>query len=148
MSGCLIKALDRKRFDFQYLGLTASQNVTLVPDIESCDYSWAAIYVRVHARTMFAGQALKVQLFNVLPCETDGREFIETQPVGGSGAPDPILTVTVTSALPTAVPGIYYGSVSNPGPYVKLALTATQASVSTAGFYAEISVLVLMREVA
>lgn len=147
MSCCLIKALGQKRFDFGYLGAAASQSITLVPVIESCDYGWAAIYVRVHERTMVAGQTLKIQLFNVLPCETDGREFIETQPVGGSGLPEPILSVTVSSALPTAIPGIYYNSVNSPGPYLKLALTATQAGAGS-NFYTEISVLILMRETA
>jgi hypothetical protein len=145
MGCCLIKALEQRRFDFGFLAGNASQNVTLVPVIESCNYALVGIYARVHARTMAVGQSLSFHLFNILPSDTDGREFIETEPPGGAGAPDPMLTVTLTSALPTAVPGIYFGTVSNPGPYLKLVLKATQAS-SPASFYVETSALVLLRE--
>ncbi|MBK7830559.1 hypothetical protein [Nannocystis sp.] len=55
--------------------------------------------------------------------------------------------LTINSALPTAVPGIYYAASKAVGPYLKLVLNAIQAS-SPATFYAEISLVLHMRELA
>ena len=145
MSHCLINALDQKRYDFGYLGGSDSRSITLVPVIEACNYGWVSISVRVHARSMVAGQTVTLQLFNTLPSETDGREFIEYSPT--SVTPNALLVVTMTSAVPTVIPSVLFGATTNTGPYLKLVLTATQAA-SPDIFYIETSVVVLMRETA
>lgn len=142
MSGTVINILDRKRCEFSYLSGGSSQSATLVPMIEACGYGFVAIYARLHARSMTVGQALTLSLYNILPSDEDAREFVETD---ASGVPLSILDLTLTSALPFAAPGIFYSATTSTGPYLKLGLQATQAS-SPATFYAEISVLLLMRE--
>lgn len=145
MSHSLINALEQNRYDFGYLAGSSSRIITLVPVIEACNFGWVSISARVHARNMVAGQTVTLQLFNTLPCETDGREFIEYSPT--SVTPNALLTVTVTSAVPTVIPSVLFGATTNTGPYLKLVLTATQAS-SPDVFYIEASVVVLMRETA
>lgn len=142
MSCNLIKALGRRRFDFGFLAGSASQSVTLLPIIDSCEYNFVSIQARVHQRSMASGQSLNFHLYNTLPSDEDGREFIETEQL--TAVPLPLLTLTLTSDLPFGVPGISYNNSSNPGPYLKLVLTATQAS-SPSNFYIETSALVLMR---
>lgn len=143
MRHCLIDALEQKRFDFGYLAGSASRAVTLLPAIEAANHSWVSLNVRVHARDMVAGQSVTLQLFNTLPCETDNREFIEYSPT--SVTPNALLTVTISSAVPTVVPSVLFNATTNTGPYLKLVLTANQAS-SPGIFYLETSVVVLMRE--
>lgn len=142
MSGTVINVLDRKRFEFSYLSGGSSQSITVVPTIDACGYGFVAIYARLHARNMASGQSLVLSLYNTLPCDEDAREFIETD---ASGVPLPLLDLTLTSALPLAAPGIFYNSTTGFGPYLKLGLKGTQTSSPTT-FYAEISVLLLMRE--
>lgn len=142
MSGTVIKLLDQKRFEFSYLSGGSSQSITVVPTINACDYGFVAIYARLHARDMAAGQSLILSLYNTLPSDEDAREFIETD---ASGVPLSLLDLTLTSALPFAAPGIFYTATTGSGPYLKLGLKATQTSSPTT-FYAEISVLLLMRE--
>ena len=142
MSGCLVRALDRKRFDFAYLAGSASQSVVLTPVIDVCDYGFIGIYARVHERSMVSGQSLVISLYNILPSDEDAREFVETD---ASGRPVAILDLTLTNLLPAGVPGMYYNSTKTSGPQLKLALKATQASVAST-FYIEISVVLLLRE--
>lgn len=141
MSGKILNLLDRKRFEFSYLGGTASQSMIIAPMVDACGYGYMALYARVHARSMAVGQSLNFNVYNILPSDEDAREFVETD---GAGAPLALFDVVVTSAQPTAVPGMYSNS-SSSGPYIKIVLTATQAS-SPATFYAEISLLLHMRE--
>lgn len=143
MSHCLINALEQKRFDFGYLGPSASRAITLVPVIEAGNYSWVSVSVRVHSRDMVAGQTVTLQLFNTLPCETDNREFIEYSPT--SVTPNALLTVTITAGVPTVVPSVLFNATTNTGPYLKLVMTANQAS-SPGTFYLEASAVVFMRE--
>ncbi len=144
MSGTVVNMLDRKRFEFSYLAGSATQSVILVPVIEACGYGYVALFARVHARSMAAGQSLVFSLYNILPSDEDAREFVETD---GTGGPLSLVDLTITSALPTAVPGIYYTSSKSVGPYLKLGLSAIQAAIP-ATFYAEISLLLHMRETA
>lgn len=142
MSGTVINVLDRKRCEFSYLSGGASQSVTLVPRIDACGYGLVAMYARLHERSMAVDQSLTLSLYNILPSDEDAREFVEQD---ASGVPLSLLDLTLTSALPFAAPGIFYSVTTNTGPYLKLGLRATQAT-SPATLYAEISVLLLMRE--
>lgn len=141
MSGKILNLLERKRFEFSYLPNSASQSVTIAPLIDACGYGYVALYARIHERSMAAGQTLDFSIYNILPSDEDAREFVETDV---TGAPQSLFVVSITSSQPNAVPGMYSNS-SSSGPYVKLLLKATQAS-SAATFYAEISLLLHMRE--
>lgn len=141
MSGRILNLLDRKRFEFSYLGGSASQSVTITPMIDACADGYMALYARIHARSMAAGQSLDFSVYNILPSDEDAREFVETDV---SGAPVSLFTVSITSTQPNAVPGMYSNSASS-GPFAKVVLKATQAS-SPATFYAEISLLLHLRE--
>jgi hypothetical protein len=134
-SGSLISVLEKIRLDFSSLPATASQSVTLRSNIHVVPYSTAALWVRVHARDMAAGQTLRLALRNSLPSAEDPREFVD---------PTDMLAVDITSSAPTAIPGIGWDSSSRIGPYLNLVAIATQTSVSTT-FYADVSVELLLR---
>jgi hypothetical protein len=134
--GLIIPVLKRRRFEFSFLAGNASQVVTLQPAIETCNYYYAHLFVRVHERSMAVGQSLALGLYYTLPSEDDPREFTDTSD---------LTSVTVTSASPAAVPGLLYREVSSPGAYLKLLLTASQAS-SPSTFYAELSAELVLRE--
>ena len=142
MGGTVVNLVDRRRLEFSYLAGSASQSITLIPSIIACGYVFVALYARLHARSMAAGQLLTFSLYNILPSDEDAREFVETD---GAGSPVSCLDLTLTSSLPTAVPGMYSNSTSSTGPFLKLGLKATQAS-SPATFYVEVSLLLLMGE--
>lgn len=142
MAGTIINILNRRRFEFSYLAANASQSVILAPAIEACGYGYTAIYARIHERSMTSGQALTLRLFNILPSDEDAREFVETDAFGSAAS---FLDLSVTSSVPTSVPGICYSSTTSSGPFLKLGLTAMQGT-STSTFYAEISALLHMRE--
>lgn len=142
MSGTVLNLLDRRRFEYSYLGGSAVQSMVLVPIIEACGYGYLVLYARAHERNMAAGQALTFSLYNILPSDEDSRDFVETDV---TGSPIPFLSLTVNSAQPSLVPGFWSGSSRSGGPYLKLLLSATQAS-SPASFYAELSLVLHMRE--
>lgn len=142
MSGTIVNLLERRRLEFSYLTGSASQSVTLIPSINACGYGFVALYARLHARSMAVGQSLTFSLYNILPSDEDAREFVETDVAGN---PVSCLDLTVTTSLPSADPGMYSNSTSSTGPFLKLGMKATQAS-SPATFYAEISLVLLMRE--
>ena len=139
MGGVIIPILQTRRFDYGYLGSSASQEVTLEPAICAVGYYFISIHVRVHERNMAPGQTFVFSLFNTLPAEDDSREFSDP-------AVSPILTVTVTSANPTAVPGLWYGDGRLPGPYLKATLTATQPVPAVSPFFAQMSAVLMMSE--
>lgn len=142
MTGTIITALPRRRLEYSYLGGSAYQTIVLLPEVATCDYNYAGLFIRVHSRSMSAGQSLAFNLYNILPSRDDLREFVE---IDGAGAPSPLMTVTVTSAAPMTAPSFKYDTTTRVGPFLKLALKASQAS-SPASFYAELSAELLLRE--
>lgn len=131
----IIPVLRRRRFDFGYLAATTSQSVTLQPAVDVSQFYYVQLWVRVHERDMSTGQTLVLSLYNTLPDEEDPREFTG----------DSLLDITLTSvAPPVPLPALTYRDGSSPGPYLKLVLTATQTSVTTA-LYAELSAVLNVR---
>lgn len=142
MTGTIIAALPRRRFEYSHLAGSATQTTVLLPEIATCDYNYAGLFIRVHARSMSSGQSLAFSLYNILPSQDDLREFVEDD---GTGAPYALLTVTVTNSSPVTVPRISYDTTTRVGPFLKMELKASQAS-SPASFYAELSAELLLRE--
>lgn len=96
----VIPVLKRQRFEYSFLAGGASQSVTLMPAIPAYSYYYAHIFVRVHARDMVVNQSIQLALFQTLPSDDDSREFTATAS---------LIDVTITSANPSVVPGIYRG---------------------------------------
>jgi len=134
--GLIIPVLKRRRFEFSFLGGVGSQVVTLQPAIETCNFYYAHLFVRVHSRSMVAGQSLVLGLYYTMPSDEDSSEYT---------ASTELTSVTITSSSPTAVPGLNQREVTSLGAYLKLLLTATQAS-SPSTFYAELSADLVLRE--
>ncbi|MBK8649599.1 MAG: hypothetical protein KBF43_13175 [Dermatophilaceae bacterium] len=135
--GIIIPVLERRRFEFSFLGGSASQMVTIQPAIEAFNFYYAHLFVRVHARDMTSGQSLVLALYYTLPSDDDPSEFTDASSISD---------VTITSTAPSTVPGLSSREFSSPGAYLKLLLTATQASAPST-FYTELSAALVLREV-
>lgn len=134
--GLIIPVLKCRRLEFSFLGGGASQMITLQPAIETCNFYYAHLFVRVHARSMAAGQSLVLGLYYTMPSDDDSKEYTDTSE---------LTSVTITSSSPSAVPGLNHREVTSLGAYLKLLLTATQTS-SPSTFYAELSADLVLRE--
>jgi len=86
---------------------------------------------------MASGASFVISMFNTVPCDEDGREFVDSA--------TSLLDVTVTSAAPTSTPGIRYDYTTRFGPFLKIILTANQSVASPGKLYAELSAVLELR---
>lgn len=136
MAGMLIPVLEKRRIEYSHLGGGASQSITLHPAIEVCGFLYVHLFVRVHERNMVSGQSFSFGLYYTMPSPDDPREFT----VATS-----LTDLSVTSTSPASTPGLVHRETSSPGAFLKLTLTATQASVPST-LYAELSAELMLRE--
>jgi hypothetical protein len=138
MSGTIIPILSKQRFEYSFLGTTASQIVTLQPAIEAISYDRVTLLIRVHRISITSGQSFLFALRSTLPSEEDPQEFTDTT-AGGDIAPVTISSTatapSLQSATATAIP-----------PFLKFILTVSQGTTSGATLYGEFSAALLMRE--
>lgn len=130
----LIPVLERRRLEYSFLGGGVNQVLTLQPAIGACGYASGILFVRVHERNMTSGQSIALELYYTLPSGDDPREFT---------ASSSLTDVTITSASPSSTPALLYREFSSPGAFLKLVLTATQASAPST-LYAEVSAELLL----
>lgn len=135
-NGALVPFLTRRRFDYGFLA-SGSQAITLEPALDTLRFSYVGLYVRVHERDMASGASFVISMFNTVPCDEDGREFVDSA--------TSLLDVTVTSAAPTSTPGIRYDYTTRFGPFLKIILTANQSVASPGKLYAELSAVLELR---
>jgi hypothetical protein len=130
----LLPVLDKRRFEYSFLGGGASQEITLQPAIDVCGHVSGILFVRVHERNMTSGQSIGLGLYYTLPSGDDPREFT---------ASSSLTDVTITSVSPSSTPALLFREFSSPGAFLKLVLTATQTSVPST-LYAEVSAELLL----
>lgn len=136
-NGVLIPFLAPRRFDYSFLPSGGTQVITLEAALDTQRYSYVGLYVRVHQRSMTAGQSLVISLFNTVPSDDDTSEFFDSTSV---------LDATVTNSAPTSTPGICYDYTTRFGPFLKIALIpANQLLASTGTLYAELSAVLELR---
>lgn len=139
MRGLILPVLERKRFDWTYLGGGGQQQVVLQPAIDVTGFYYIQLWVRIHERSFSADQTVGMTLFETLPSNDDPREFTITS--------SSFLSLSFNLGSPVSVPALLNANSTNPGAFLKLVLSAYQAATAPGTFYAELSAVLVLREV-
>lgn len=135
MTGIIVPVLEKKIFEFSFLGNGQSQDVVLLPAIDVGAWFRVRLVVRVHQINTASGN-FSFKLQNTLPSDEDRQEFTDDT--------SSFLTLSGITAgsLP---PNIKTVSGTDPQAYLKFSITATQV---TAGdpLYGEFSAVLVLRE--
>lgn len=138
MRGMILPVLERKRFDWTYLGGGGQQQVVLQPAIDVTRFYYVQLWVRIHERSFSADQAVGMTLFETLPSNDDAREF--------TVAATSFLSLSFTLGSPASVPALLNANSTNPGAFLKLLLTGYQSATAPGTFYTELSAALVLRE--
>ena len=134
MSGIIIPILDKRVFEFGFLGTAATQDVVIHPAVDTASYYRVRLLVRTHSITATSGN-FKFNVYNTFPSEQDPQEFTDAT----------TLFITGTS-ITTASPNIYSPASSvDPQAFLKIVLRATQGTSGNT-LYGEFSAALLLRE--
>lgn len=126
----ILPVLDKRIFEFSYLGNSATQDVVIQPAIPVHDFYRVRLIVRVHSITATTGNFV-FKLQHTLPSEQDPQEFTDTT--------DFLTTASITNASPN----IKTVTGTDPQAFLKLILRATQGT-SGNSLYAEFSAVMVL----
>ena len=139
-SGIYCPLFEKRKFEYSYLGPSATQSITLQRMIDCIPYGFVGLLIRIHRITALTGaQSLVVALHNVLPSEEDTQDFVDM--TGGSLVT--VASVTVQSGV--TAPSLLISTATNPGPFLKCVATVTQALSGGTTFFVEASGGLLLR---
>jgi len=128
----IIPVLEKRVFEFGFLGTSATQDVVLHPAIECHSFYRVRLIVRVHSITATSGNFV-FKLQHTLPSEQDPQEFTDST--------DFLTTASITNATPN----IKTISGTDPQAFLKLVLRATQGTSGNT-LYGEFSAVMVLRE--
>lgn len=139
MTGIIVPVLEKRVFEFGYLGGSAVQDVVLHPAIDVGAWYRVRLVVRCHQVDAQSGK-FQFFLFHTLPSQEDPQEFAIT----GAGL-EFFVTPSGATGITTASPNIVTNTSTDPQAYLKLVLRATQG---TAGhrLYGEFSAVLVLRD--
>jgi len=137
MSGTIIQILEKRSFEFSFLGTSATQDVVIHPAVDVTSFYRVRLLVRIHSITTTTGN-FKFILNNTFPSEQDPQEFTDstntfltTGNITAAGTPPNIFNIAVSSTDPQA--------------FLKVILRATQGTSGNT-LYGEFSAALLLRE--
>lgn len=133
MSGIIVPIVDKRIFEYSYLGGAATQDIVLHPAVDVGNWYRVRAVVLVHQITATSGNFV-VKLQHTFPSENDRQEFVDTT--------DFLATASITGASPN----IKTISGTDPQAYLKVLLRATQGTANHT-LYAELSVYLVLRDV-
>jgi len=138
MSGIITQIIPKQRYDFTWLGSSASKVLVLHSALNVVPYYYARLAVRLHATstTGLTGQSVVLTGYGTDPSPDDPAEFTQTTAA---------LTVTLSSATATA-PALLTDNASDLDPFLKLILTFNQHSTAGTDFWVELSADLILRE--
>lgn len=138
MGGVTVNLMRKTRLEYSYLASSTSTTLIIRPAIAVGRFYSAYLWVRVHEKNLsVSGQTIVFGLYNTYPSKEDPREFSESSAFA---------SVTMTNG--TSAPALLSSSVAtNPGPYLKFALTISQPAGSGGSIlYTQVSAGVVLRE--
>lgn len=136
MPGLLVRIIDKQRYDFTWLGMNASQTITLAPAISVVPYYYGQLSLRIHAISGLTGtQAIALEAYGTNPSSSDPQEFSKSTAI-----------LAVTLGTSTTAPSLESDSASDLDPFLKLTLKFTQTSTAGTALWAELSADLLLRE--
>ena len=138
MSGIITQLIEKQRFDFTWLGTSATKTIVLHSALNVVPYYRARLAVRLHATSSagFAvGQSVVLAGYGTDPSPDDPAEF--TKPASS-------LSVTLDSS--STVPSFATATANDLDPYLKFVLTFTQSGTGGTSFWVEMSADLVLRE--
>lgn len=133
MSGIIVPVLEKRIFEYSYLGTAATQDVVINPAVDVGAWYRVRLVVLVHQISATSGNFI-FKLQHTFPTEQDRQEFVDTT--------DFLTTASITNASPN----IKTISGTDPQGYLKILLRATQGT-SGNSLYAEFSAYLILRDV-
>lgn len=133
MAGLIIPILDKRVFEFGFLGTAATQDIVLHPAADITSYYRVKLLVRVHAITATTGN-FQFRLFNTFPSEQDPQEFTDSTAIGAA--------LSISTSSPSIVVA---NAVTDAQAFLKIVLRATQGTAGNT-LYGEFSAALLLRE--
>lgn len=133
MAGVIIPILEKRTFEYGYLGAAATQDIVLHPAVDVTSYFRVKLMVRIHAITASTGN-FQFRFFNTFPSEQDPAEFTEVAAAGSA--------ISISAASPNIVVA---NTTTDTMAFLKIVLRATQVTASTT-LYGEFSAALLLRE--
>jgi hypothetical protein len=132
VAGLIIPFLDKRSFEFSYLGNAATQDVVLHPGVEVSNFYRVRAVIRIHSITATTGNfTFKFQ--HTAPSDQDPAEFTITTDFMTSGS------------ITTASPNIATVAQTDPYSHLKIILRATQGTSGNT-LYGEFSAFLVVRE--
>ena len=95
-SGVILPILQKTRFEYSYLAVSASQAVIIQPAIDTSPFYYYQLIVRVHERSFSGSQTIQLALASTLPSEEDPREFSASAASTIRYPPKPITATTAS----------------------------------------------------
>ena len=138
MSGIITQLIEKERFEFTWLGNSATKTIVLHSAVNVVPYYRARLAVRLHATssTGFAvGQSVVLAGYGTDPSPDDPAEFTKSAPA---------LSVTLDSS--STVPSLETATANDLDPYLKFVLTFTQSGTGGTSFWAELSAHLVLRD--
>lgn len=132
MAGIIVPFLDKRSFEFGYLGTSATQDVVLHPGLDISNFYRYRAVIRIHSITATSGNfTFKFQ--HTAPSDQDPQEFTNTT------------DFMTSSAISTASPNIVTVTSTDAYSHLKIILRATQGTSGNT-LYGEFSAFMVLRE--
>ena len=142
MAGIIVPIIEKRIFEYSFLGGAATQDVVLHPAVDVGSWYRARgggddhrrHVALVHQITATSGNFV-IKLQHTFPTEHDRQEFVDTT--------DFLTTASITNASPN----IKTITGTDPQGYLKVLLRATQGGTSGHTLYGEFSLYLVLRDV-
>jgi len=137
MSGIITQLIPKQRYDFTWLGASASKVLVLHTALNVVPYYYARLAVRLHATstTGLTGQSVVLAGYGTDPSPDDPAEFTQSSAA---------LTATLNSS--TTAPALVTATASDLDPFLKFILTFNQDGTGGTDFWVELSADLVLRE--
>lgn len=134
MTGIIVPVLEKRIFEFGFLGTSGSQQVVIQPAIDVSSFYRVRLLVRVHNIDVSGSSTFDFKLQHALPSDSDPQEFVDTSA--------DFLAIT---GINNASPNIKTVTGTDPQAFLKLILKANQ-NTSGNRLYGEFSAVLVLRE--
>ena len=134
MAGIIVPIIEKRIFEYSFLGGAATQDVVLHPAVDVGSWYRGRAVALVHQITATSGNFV-IKLQHTFPTEHDRQEFVDTT--------DFLTTASITNASPN----IKTITGTDPQGYLKVLLRATQGGTSGHTLYGEFSLYLVLRDV-
>ncbi|MBK8260425.1 MAG: hypothetical protein IPK80_03700 [Nannocystis sp.] len=131
MSAIYTPIFTMERFDFTWLGSSASHTLTLHRALSVVQCTRVQLSLRLHSSAgsgLTGSQAIVLAAYGTNPSPVDPREFTKTTPL-----------VSITANSSSTFPSLLSADATDPDPFLKIVLTFTQGATGGTPLWVELS---------